>query len=200
MLKTDLRNILCQSTGIILLIFHAIILINLFYEIIQTIEEETNKKLFHSIQSGLTAVVCFLSYVFYVWHYNAIRSTSSKLRKIDHCLKSIGVNKNIDSNLESGPVQSAVCVILVAIYFYSKYLRNLFLAPDVSTVLILKNAFIRTYFVAVNGFIMVTFINKVRAGKRKFHALNEHVEALVSCRFAKIELRNMGVGHELELL
>lgn len=178
MFKIKVNNILRRFVRLGLLVFHGIILIDLFYEIICSLQEEMNKELFNSIQCGLTAVVSFLSYAFYVWHCSSIQVTLSKLRKTDGAMKSIGIREDIDS-VTSTPIQLISGTISIAIYAYSKYLRNLHLAPGLSMALILKNVFVRTYFVATNGFVMVTFINKVHLGKRKFQLLNHHVEYLV---------------------
>lgn len=176
MLKIELTSSICHSFRLIMLIFHAIIFIHLLYEVFYLAEEEV----FNRIQGVLTAIVSCLSYAFYVWYYNALRLTCSKLRKVDHSFKLIGVKPTNDSNISSGPVQLLVCVVLIAVYFYTKYLRKFHSAVGLSTMRILKNATVRTFFVSTNGYVMLTFINKVHIGRRKFEALNQFVESLVS--------------------
>lgn len=160
--------------------------IHQFYEIIVN-EDEGYEILFRKIQCALTATVSLLSLFLYLWYSDLIRSTLLKLQNIDYALKSIAV-KGCRQRSIRAPLHVSVYVVLIALHCYMRYLRGGHFYASVHFVVILKDSFLRSYFIAVNGFITLNFASSIAEGKDRFARLNRHINKQVSVELSTAQL------------
>lgn len=176
------RNIIRRTARVMFLILHSFLNSYVFYDIIFTITDESYEILFQKIQYGLTAIVSLLSFFLYVWRNNVIQYTLLKIHGIDYSMKIIGIRQFNEVCFRT-LIEVCVYLILMIIYIYTRYIRNLILHQQNSFLQLVKSIFIRTYFLNINAFIVFNFIKSIRAAECRFKFLNHHINTQVMCSF-----------------
>jgi len=154
-----------------------------FYEIIFDVDvddDDSYEILFRRIYSGLMAFVSLCSLILYIYHSDVIKLAPSKLQKIDFIFESIAVNKYGPRSAYRLAHIIYIYVILVILYFCTRYLRGVHFHTYVNFIAILRDCFVCTYFVIVNAFITLNFTKSIIKGINRFFRLNCHSNNRVS--------------------